>query len=130
MAPAPHVAYVEAQVAAHAPAEQTWPAGHALPQEPQFLLSDCESTQVPAQSVDVSPMQVAPHVASEQYVPAPHFVPQAPQLFGSTWTAAQAALDPVPHSSSNGAHLVASTGASVTVRASTVCASECTPVSA
>jgi hypothetical protein len=33
---------------------------------PQFLLSDCVSTQVPPHNVDVRPMQVAPHDASEQ----------------------------------------------------------------
>jgi hypothetical protein len=37
-----------------------------LPQVPQFSLSDCVSTHVPEQSVDVRPMQLAPHVASEQ----------------------------------------------------------------
>jgi len=65
-APIPHVAYADPQVAAHALPEQTCPAGHALAQAPQFLLSDCLSTQVPLQRVDVRPMHIAPHAASEQ----------------------------------------------------------------
>jgi hypothetical protein len=59
-----------------------------LAQAPQFLLSDCKSTQVPLQSSDVRPMQAGPHVPSEQYEPAWHFMPQAPQLSLSTWMGA------------------------------------------
>ncbi len=93
-----------AQVALQAPAEQTWPAGHAFPHVPQFLLSDSASTHVPLHRSDVSPIHVAPHVASEQTVPEGHLMAQPPQLFGSTWTGAQKLVAPVPQTASNGGH--------------------------
>ena len=35
------------QLVAQVPAEQTWPAGHVVPQPPQFWLSDSGFTQAP-----------------------------------------------------------------------------------
>jgi hypothetical protein len=83
----------------HAPDEQTWPAGHAVPQDPQLALSldvlaqygAAPPSVVPpsgAQSVSVGP-HVAEHIPAEHTWPAGHTVPQKPQLALSVFVFAQ-----------------------------------------
>ena len=48
---APHAASGGAQLVAHVPRVQTWPAAHARPHPPQFAASALTSTHLPAQDV-------------------------------------------------------------------------------
>ena len=80
------------QVAAHFPFEQSSPAGHTLPQLPQFS----GSVEVEEQKVGVAAgqatwlaEQVCTHFPPEQSSPAAHTAPQPPQLFGSFEVLAQ-----------------------------------------
>jgi len=86
--PAPQEESGEAQVAPHAPPEQTWPAEHAVPQAPQLVLSVAVCTSQPlvgsrsqsakpeaqAATAQLPPVQVALAWGSTQARP------QAPQL--------------------------------------------------
>jgi hypothetical protein len=68
--------------------EHTWPAVHACPQEPQFLLDVWVSMHSRPQSV--WPVgQLATQVPPTQTWLASHFVPQAPQLSGCVVRSAQ-----------------------------------------
>jgi hypothetical protein len=91
-ASAPQSVSLDAQLVPHVPAEQTWPARHALPQAPQF----CSSLVVFEQKLPPSDVQtVWPgahwtlQVPVSQTSPAPHAVAQPPQWDGSTFVSAQ-----------------------------------------
>jgi hypothetical protein len=66
--------------AAQAPATHIEPAGHALPQPPQFRGSICVSEHDVPQSVSLAPQT---HWLATQLAPAGQGVLQAPQLSGS-----------------------------------------------
>jgi hypothetical protein len=79
--PAPHET-------AHVPALHTCPAGHALPQAPQFALSVARSRQVPPQLVSDVPQNTSQR-PSVQTCPAEHTLPQVPQFSLSILVSAQ-----------------------------------------
>jgi hypothetical protein len=99
VAPAPQVVLPAPQVAPQAPAEQTWPAAHAAPHDPQLALSvrvlvSQPSAATPLQSA--KPAAQAP--AGTTHAPATHAwvvtlgsaqaAPQAPQLVAAVWVSA------------------------------------------
>jgi hypothetical protein len=78
-APVPHSArgapQTLAAVGVHEPAAQTWPAGHAFPQTPQFEGSSrrsLQATAVPAMQAARGSAQVVAHVPFEHISPGPH----------------------------------------------------------
>ena len=84
----PHVVKGEAQVAPHAPPEQTWPAAQRVPQRPQLVLSVRVSASQPLAG---APSQSAKPAAQAAMAQAPaaqlavalgsaHVRPHAPQL--------------------------------------------------
>src|SRR6185437_13686321 len=76
------------QVVPHAPAEQTWPWAHALPQLPQFWPSDWGFTQVPLQaSCPVAQKRL--HCPLVQTSPGAQALPQLPQFWASVWVSTQ-----------------------------------------
>lgn len=89
--PPPQAFRLPVQLVAHTPLEHTWPAPHALPHLPQFLGSDCASTQLPAQASEPA---AQPHWPATQANPLEQALPQPPQLLasdcGSTHLPAQA----------------------------------------
>jgi hypothetical protein len=67
----------------HTPITQPWPAGHALPHEPQLALSVCVSTQVcaaPMPQIVRGAVQSTRHAPAMQLCPIGQALPQAPQL--------------------------------------------------
>ena len=74
---APQAIDGRAQLVAHAPRVQTWPAAHALPQAPQFAPSWLTSTHLPAQDV-VGVRHV--QTPSAHAAPGPQTTPHAPQF--------------------------------------------------
>jgi hypothetical protein len=81
---APQATSGDAQLVAHMPRVQTWPAAHARPQAPQFAPSAVTSTHLPPQA-----MVPGRHVQtpSAHAAPGPQTTPQAPQFDGSLSTA-------------------------------------------
>jgi hypothetical protein len=73
---------------AHAPAPQTCPAAHALPQAPQLARSLWRSRQTPAHSL-VPATQETRHAPPSQTCPEAHALPQAPQFSRSLRVLAQ-----------------------------------------
>ena len=79
----PHAVREAAHDVAHAPAMHTAPAGHAVPQAPQFAGSRCRSAQRAAPPSGwhiVAPAgQVSAQRPISQRSPAAQTLPQAPQ---------------------------------------------------
>ena len=69
-APSEHLAKpaMHGTAVAHAPAEHTWPLGHARPHEPQLFASRCTSMHAPPEHI-VKPAMHGPAVA---HAPAEH----------------------------------------------------------
>ena len=67
----------------HAPPLQTWPAGHALPQEPQLALEVIVLTQTPLQAV-VGAVHERTHEPVLQSWLTPQTLPHEPQLLTSS----------------------------------------------
>ena len=67
---------------AQRPIVQVWPPAHTVPQAPQLLLSVCELTQLPLQSVVPVAQPQAPIAHTR---PVGQARPQAPQLAASVW---------------------------------------------
>ena len=72
-------------VSAHAPFEQTSPAGHGVPHAPQFAVSVLRLTQAEPQISAAAPEQLALHAGADAPMAhsgadSGHFVPQAPQF--------------------------------------------------
>jgi hypothetical protein len=87
-----HVSSPLAQLVAHAPPEQTWPAAHVLPHAPQLALSVASVTQAPPHTAWPEG-QLVPHAPETHASEAPHTVPQAPQSSCAVRTSTQ----PPPH---------------------------------
>ena len=68
------------------PAVHDWPAGHALPQEPQLALLDCVSTQLVPHIVLGAVQPPARHMPIWQVWPEGHIRPHIPQLALSALT--------------------------------------------
>ncbi len=77
--------------------EQVVPAPQAVPQPPQFALSDVVLMQLPPQHVLSSPQTVLPQVQTPdtQISSMSHALPTAPQLSGSLPMSTHAKVEPL-----------------------------------